>query len=149
VDLGCGTGIFAIGAAVLGAGSVRAIDIDPKAIESASNFAEDYGLDIDFEVGDVAQYRCKCDTVLQNPPFGSQKRTADRKFIETAADAGLVIYTIHNSKTVDFIRLLSDTLGYYVTFEKNYLFKLEHTFAFHSKPRAEYEVTLFRLQKKK
>ena len=149
VDLGCGTGIFAIGAAILGAGRVQALDIDPAAVEKAREFASEYELDIEFSVGDVAGCTWKCDTVIQNPPFGSQKKTADRKFVETASAAGNVIYSIHNTKTVEFLRLLSDTLGYNIAFEKNYIFRLEHTFFFHTKPKADYEVTLFKLIKKK
>ncbi len=36
IDVGCGSGILAIGAAKLGAGSVLAIDIDPTAVKVAS-----------------------------------------------------------------------------------------------------------------
>ena len=147
-DLGCGTGIFSIGASVLGANPIAALDIDPAAVDKAREFARENGLDIEFQVGDVSQCTWRCDTVLQNPPFGSQKRTADRIFLETASKCADVIYSIHNTKTVEFIRLLSGKLDFDVAFEKNYIFNLEHTFDFHTKPRAGYDVTLFKLVKK-
>lgn len=147
-DLGCGTGIFAVGARVLGAKRVQAMDIDKGAVNSAKKFAAEYSLDIEFEVGDVADCSWECDTVIQNPPFGSQKRMADRKFLETAAKIGKIIYTIHNTKTVKFVRLISERLGLDVAFEKNYIFNLEHTFDFHRQNRANYEVTLFKLSRK-
>jgi ribosomal protein L11 methyltransferase len=44
LDFGCGSGILAISAAVLGAGSVLAIDIDPIAVEEAIKNVERNGL---------------------------------------------------------------------------------------------------------
>jgi len=48
LDLGCGTGRLAIGAAALGAGPVRGADVDPAAIEAARRAAADTGLDVTF-----------------------------------------------------------------------------------------------------
>jgi putative methylase len=148
VDLGCGTGIFSIGASLLGAEPVQALDIDPAAVACARELADEYDLDIEFLVTDVSECSWKCHTVLQNPPFGSQQRTADRIFLETAANTAEVIYSIHNTKTVEFIRLITDKLGFEVAFEKNYIFNLAHTFDFHTKSKADYDVTLFKLIKK-
>ena len=47
-DLGCGTGIFAIGAYLLGAESVTAFDIDGDALEIARRNSESKGCEIEF-----------------------------------------------------------------------------------------------------
>ncbi|MEJ2495524.1 MAG: hypothetical protein P8Y79_14500, partial [Ignavibacteriaceae bacterium] len=38
----------------------------------------------------------KFDTVLQNPPFGVQKKRSDREFLNKALQSGTVIYSLHN-----------------------------------------------------
>ena len=43
----------------------------------------------------------KFDTVLQNPPFGVQRRKADRKFLEKALQVGEVIYSLHKNSHKD------------------------------------------------
>lgn len=45
LDVGCGTGILAIGAARLGAQQVYAVDLDPVAVRAATQNAADNGLD--------------------------------------------------------------------------------------------------------
>ena len=144
-DLGCGTGMFAAGAAVMGASSVTAVDVDGSAVDAARAFARQNGLEIAFTVGEVQQLSERFHTVLQNPPFGAQTKRADRVFIETALRIADVVYTIHNSNTISFIELMAGKLGFSVSFEKNYIFKLEHTFDFHRKARVDHDVTLLRL----
>ncbi|UCH89149.1 MAG: methyltransferase [Thermoplasmata archaeon] len=148
VDLGCGTGIFAIGAKMLGAQKVQGLDIDSSAIELAREFSLEHRLEIEFDVKDVAECEWMCDTVIQNPPFGAQTKRADRVFLETAARIGEVMYSIHNANTREFIANLIDKLGYSIDFEKKYKFKIEHTFDFHTKPSKENEVILFRAVRK-
>ena len=83
VDLGCGTGVFALGSALLGAKEVVGVDIDPEAIELARKEAFQQGLEqiITFITEDIRNFQQKADTVIQNPPFGAQKahkKEADR-----------------------------------------------------------------------
>ncbi|MBQ2226342.1 MAG: methyltransferase, partial [Methanobrevibacter sp.] len=76
LDLGCGTGIFAIASSLLGASLSVGVDIDGKSIDVAREFSQKLKLDnISFVCGDVCDYNAdfKIDTVFQNPPFGSQK----------------------------------------------------------------------------
>ena len=84
LDLGCGTGMLALGAALLGAASVRGVDIDERAVETARRNARESSLQITFEVGRPESETTKVDTVLMNPPFGAQQRHADRPFWEAA-----------------------------------------------------------------
>ena len=84
LDLGCGTGRLAIGAAALGARPVRGIDTDPSAVAVARAAAVSAGVDVDFEVGPVASVEAAADVVVMNPPFGAQRRHADRPFWDAA-----------------------------------------------------------------
>ncbi len=103
LDLACGTGRLALGAAFLGAKEVVGIDIDRNAIKSACQACQKTGQleQVEWIIGDIAAITGRFDTVLQNPPFGIQKRAADRKFLEKALEVGKVIYSLHNHPTAD------------------------------------------------
>ncbi|RLE82303.1 MAG: RNA methyltransferase [Thermoprotei archaeon] len=107
VDLGCGTGRLALGAALLGAHYVIGVDVDFKLVKDAKNYARKLGLlqSVEFIVADVRYFwlRRKIDTVLQNPPFGVHRRGADLKFLDKALEISRIIYTIHKAATADFI----------------------------------------------
>lgn len=70
-DLGTGTGILAIGAALAGAEKVKAYDKDEAALEQAKENAEKLGVRefIEFEKADIEEVEGNIDTVLMNPPF--------------------------------------------------------------------------------
>ena len=144
LDLGCGCGIFAIGAKLLGAKEVIGMDIDEKAIEIAREYAQDMKLDVEFQVSEIKDFNEKGDTVLQNPPFGSQKTHADRPFLEKALALSSVTYSLHLSKTREFIEMLSNKLKSEITHTKQYNFEIKHTFDFHRKEQKNFEVTMFR-----
>jgi putative methylase len=103
IDLGCGTGRLALGAAFLGAKTTIGIDIDQSAIEVAKENSRQSGLKNcpSWVVGDIASVKGHFDTVVENPPFGVQKRTADRAFLEKALEIGGSIYSLHNHPEVD------------------------------------------------
>jgi putative methylase len=101
--LGCGTGRLALAASYLGAQCVVGVDIDRVAIKTAAENSAKVGLEagVHWVVGDVNAIVGEFDTVLQNPPFGVQKRTADRKFLEKALEVGNVVYSLHNHPSTD------------------------------------------------
>ena len=105
LDLGCGTGIFAIGASWLGAKKVFALDVDKDVIEKTRLFAGNQGYDISFICDDVSTFSEPIDSVLMNPPFGAQKKNihADRLFIEKATTLAKVTYSLHLHDTLNFI----------------------------------------------
>lgn len=144
-ELGCGTGIFSIGAKLLGASTVRGVDIDPKAIATARSYSEELGLEIEFINTDVSKYQVKCDTILQNPPFGAQTKRADRIFLEKALELAEVTYSLHLAKTHEFVKLLVEKLGGRIDITNNYEFPIKHMFEFHKKEKVEYTITLFRI----
>ena len=102
LDLGCGTGRFALAASYLGAQCVVGVDIDKVAVKAASENSEKTGVtNVQWVVGDVTAITGSFETVLQNPPFGVQKRAADRKFMEKALEVGNVVYSLHNHPHAD------------------------------------------------
>lgn len=103
LDLGCGTGRLALGCAFLGAKSVVGVDIDKLAVKlAAENSAKlNFKTKVDWVAGDVNAVAGKFDTVLQNPPFGVQKRGADRVFLEKALQVADAVYSLHNHPFTD------------------------------------------------
>jgi putative methylase len=103
LDLGCGTGRLAMAASYLGAQFVVGVDIDKTAIITASDNSAKSGskIHIQWVLADIDAVTGNFDTVLQNPPFGVQKRAADRKFLEKALEVGNVVYSLHNHPNVD------------------------------------------------
>jgi putative methylase len=103
LDLGCGTGRLALGASFLGALLVVGVDIDKAAVRIASENAEKAGLkaNVQWVVGDINVISGRFDVVLQNPPFGVQKRAADRKFLEKALEVGNTVYSVHKHPRTD------------------------------------------------
>ena len=103
LDLGCGTGRLALAASYLGAKCVTGVDIDKTAIKTAAENSEKAGFktSVQWVVGNVTAITGSFDTVLQNPPFGVQKRTADRKFLEKALEVGNAVYSLHNHPNTD------------------------------------------------
>ena len=101
VDLGCGTGRFAIGAALLGAKEVVGVDIDKTAVKLAWKNATKLGVkdNTQWLIADVDALHGAFDTVLQNPPFGVQKRKADRKFLQQSLEIAHRIYSLHKGKS--------------------------------------------------
>jgi len=99
LDLGCGTGRLALGAAFLGAKQVIGVDIDKDAVKLAFENSVKVNLKekVQWVTGDIDTIHGTFDTVLQNPPFGIQKPKADRKFLEKALETGRVIYSLHKS----------------------------------------------------
>jgi len=98
LDLGCGTGRLALGAACLGAKNVVGIDLDKLAIKAAAeNTSRTFFADaVQWVIGDIEAVTGMFETVLQNPPFGVQTPEADRRFLEKALETGKSVYSLHN-----------------------------------------------------
>lgn len=147
LDLGCGTGLFSIGAAMLGAKEVIGVDVDEGSVRIAHRLAVEKGLKIDFMVLDIEDLEEKGDTVIMNPPFGCQVPHADVPFLEKAIKLCPVVYTLHSTETEDFIRKRAKGLNAPVTYEKRFTYHIKHMFEFHRKERMEFNATLFRTER--
>ena len=148
-DLGCGSGVFAIGASLLGAKRVSGVDIDAGVLEAAEKNAEKLGLEMDFVRSDVKAFNMPCDTVIQNPPFGSQNRHADRPFLDKAMELADVLYTLHLEKSISFVEEYVRSKGGKITHELGYEFPIKRMFGFHRKEVAKFRVKMLRIERQR
>ncbi len=170
LDLGCGTGRLSLGAAFLGAASVVGIDVDRVAVETAVENASraDLAADVAWVVGDIDAIAGRFDTVLQNPPFGVQRRGADRRFLEKALEVGSAVYSLHNHPYTDknllgrikanggllqvepspFLLRFAETHGGRVETVYSMALVIPHMFDFHTKVKREIVIDLYVLRKR-
>ncbi|MGQ9582250.1 MAG: METTL5 family protein [Thermoplasmatota archaeon] len=146
-DLGCGTGVLAIGAKLLGASRVVGVEVDPAALEVARGAAASMGLELELREGRVEDFSEELDTVVMNPPFGAQRRHADRPFLYKAFECAPVVYTFHKAETEGFVTREASGAGFSVTHKNKYRFTIRHLFSFHRREREEVEVLLLRLER--
>lgn len=146
LDLGCGTGMFSVGAWLLGADSVRGIDVSEKAVGTAEENAKAFGADIRFEVCDVSEVTGKADTAVMNPPFGCQSRNADRGFLDKAMELCDTVYSMHMRTTEEFLEAHVNAAGREICFRRSYRFNIPHTFSFHSKANHDIEIVMIMIR---
>lgn len=170
LDLGCGTGRLALGAAFLGAKQVVGVDIDKTAIKVAyrNSIKTQLKKNVKWITADISAICGKFDTVLQNPPFGVQKRKADRKFLEKALETGNKIYSLHKSVIKEkqlisklkanktriipvppspFIKKFVEKYGGEIKAVYAMLMTIPHMFRFHVKQKHEFIVDLYVIEK--
>jgi putative methylase len=131
-DLGSGTGRLAIGAALLGARTVRGIEIARGAVEVARRAAKALGVDVVFQVGDVGTLLAAEGTIVMNPPFGAQSRGADRVFWESALGRpGRAVYAFSLSDSRSFIEGRAVARGARIEATRPIRWQFPATFAHH------------------
>ena len=151
LDLGCGSGIFAIGSALLGSKYSLGIDIDEDSINLAFENADKMGIEnIDFIVDDVMDIGndFETDTIFQNPPFGSQKkaeRGIDLKFVEKARELSPnTLYSFHMASTEEFLIDYFQSLSFEITHIFRYSFPIPKIYDFHTKESQNVDVIVIR-----
>ncbi len=152
-DLGCGTGILAIGAKLLGAEKVIGVDSDLEALKIARENAGRIGVDICTVLCDVKDFNVRFNidliaSVVMNPPFGAQRRGYDRLFLRKALEIGDVVYSLHNVGSGEFINKFIQQQGI-ITHKISIDFPLKWTFKFHKKDIKIVNVELYRLERRK
>ncbi|MFW5956733.1 MAG: METTL5 family protein [Halorhabdus sp.] len=153
IDLGCGTGMLALGAALRGPSRVVGVDLDAAALSTAVENRRRVGTTttIAWLLGDATRPPLCPDeavTVLMNPPFGAQEGNehADREFLETAAEISAVSYSIHNAGSAAFVEAFAGDNGGSVTAAYRSSFDLPRQFDFHEADQRELDVELFRIE---
>jgi putative methylase len=153
VDLGCGTGMLALGAALRGPRAVVGLDVDPGALATA---VDNQGRvashsPVSWVRADASAAPLCPDaptTVVMNPPFGARagNEHADRGFLETTARIADVSYSIHNADSEAFVEAFAADEGGEVTHAFRAEFDLPQQFDFHERDRADLEVEVFRIE---
>jgi len=151
VDLGCGTGMLALGAALRGPERVVGVDLDPAPLATARDNERRVGAltDVEWIRADATEAPlCLADaTVLMNPPFGAQSGNehADRAFLETAGVIASVSYSVHNAGSREFVESFVTDAGGEVTHGFEATFDLPRQFEFHDSESRELAVEVFRV----
>ncbi|HJQ94014.1 MAG TPA: METTL5 family protein [Candidatus Thermoplasmatota archaeon] len=155
LDLGCGTGTFSVGAALLGARLATGVDIDSHAIAMAHETAADLQVSRRtwFVCSDVADWRSDpdhFDTVVMNPPFGAQRgnRNADRVFYARATEAVHpygTVWFLAQERTEAYLAKMADELGGTLERVGAWDYPLEATMAHHTKDVQPVRVGGYRL----
>lgn len=146
MDLGCGTGIFAIASKLLGAASAIGVDIDKDSIDLVSSYCGD----VNFICSDICDLEndFDVDTIFQNPPFGSQKNAkkgADLKFISKAIELSpKVLYSFHMASTEEFLISYFEKNDLEITHIFRYNFPIPKIYEFHTRESANVEVIVIR-----
>ena len=152
MDLGCGTGRLAIGAALLGARETFGVDVDKVAVKMAQKNAEKLNAKemTHWIAGDIDVIHGSFDTVLQNPPFGVQRRRADRKFIERSLELAHTIYSLHKAGegNREFIKRFIEKRGGRVMGIFPLEMHIPRLFEFHTKRIHTVQVDLYRIEGK-
>ena len=153
VDLGCGTGIFAIGSALMGANSSIGVDIDEDSIQLAKDVSEKLKLDnVEFIVSDIDEFNqpLNADTLFQNPPFGSQRNVdkgQDLKFVKKAIEIDAkVIYSFHMASTEEFLIKFYEDNNLKITHIFRYKFPIPKIYEFHNKEKQIVNVIVIRAE---
>lgn len=154
IDLGTGTGMLGIAAALRGASAVVGVELDRDPLETARENERKVGTttDIDWVLADATRAPLAPEreetTVLMNPPFGAQdgNRGADRAFLETARAIASVSYSVHNEGSQEFIEAYTGDVGGEVTHAFEAEFELGNQFAFHEDPERSLDTEVYRIE---
>ncbi|MFA5452280.1 MAG: METTL5 family protein [Candidatus Methanomethylophilaceae archaeon] len=145
-DLGCGTGIFAIGAYLLEAKKVRGYDISRSALNVAKTNIEKLNVDIELIECDISEVNDKANTTFMNPPFGCQTKRADRPFLDKAMELSSSIYSIHMESTLPFVESYIASHGREIIARRTYKYNIPHTFTFHSRAKQSVDVVVVNIR---
>jgi putative methylase len=153
LDLGTGTGMLALGAALRGPDRVVGVELDRDALATARKNRRRVGTrtGVHWVQADATRLPlCFGDdpvTAVMNPPFGAQRgrEHADRAFLETAADVAEVSYSVHNEGSRDFVEAFAADNGGEVTHAFEATFTLDRQFDFHESDSRDITTEVYRI----
>jgi putative methylase len=153
-DFGSGTGILGIGALVLGAEKLFFVEEHKNSMKLSKDnlfFAEeqakkDLVKKAVFLNERIENFKENVDVIIQNPPFGTKKKHADKIFLEKAFNKANVIYSFHKLETSIFIEKISEDYGFEITHKWDFSFPLKASQRFHKRRIHRIKVSCFRMQ---
>eukprot|EP00962_Isochrysis_galbana_P021128 scaffold6226_cov117-Isochrysis_galbana.AAC.5 len=172
-DLGCGGGVLGIGAAMMGASHVVAVDIDSQALEVAAENVAEFEVPVDLVCCDVLQLSLRkqalgavgsadgatatesrwtglFDVVLMNPPFGTRpdNNGMDVAFLRVGlalCRPGGSLYTLHKTATRAFIGKTAAELGAASEVVAELKFEIPRMYKHHRKACVDVDVDFWRI----
>jgi predicted RNA methylase len=147
IDLGCGTGILSIGAAVLGARSVVGVDISEESIRAAAENVSSLRTRVELISGTIDCIRGSFDTTIMNPPFGSWRKGLDMAFLERAIVVSRTTYSLHkaNEKSDLFLHNRIGLMKRRIVKLGRVEISIPRSYDFHSKARYKVAAYLYRI----
>lgn len=146
-DFGAGTGILGIGALLLGAKKVFFVEMDEPTIAILKENLEGFENHI-ILCANVNDFFQDVDTILQNPPFGTKTKHADRAFIMKAITVAKVVYSFHKTTTTEYIRNLVNQYDFETTMQMDFSFPIKKSMPQHKKKVVKIEVSCLRFEHK-
>ena len=153
LDLGCGTGMLALGGALRGPDRVVGVDVDPAPLSTAVENERRVGAtaDVEWVRGDATRLPLSFGasvTVLMNPPFGARagNEGADREFLEIASQITDVSYSVHNAGSESFVESFAGDNGGEVTHAFAAEFELPRQFDHHTEESRTIDAEVFRVE---
>lgn len=148
-DLGCGNGIYGIGALLLGAKKAYFLDADKDIISITKENVNKFGFQKKAVVicSDVSKFNKRVDTVLMNPPFGVHKRKADKEFLLKAFSCSSSVYSLHKIESRDFISKIAAENGFAVIEIFPIKMTVRKSYSFHTKKEVSVDIGLWILRK--
>jgi len=154
VDLGCGTGMLALGAALRGPDRAVGLDLDRAPLQTARENERKVAstTSVSWIQGDGGQTPLATvpdeTTVVMNPPFGAQSGNehADRAFLATTAEIAGVSYSIHNDGSQEFVGSFAEDNGGTVTDSYQTEFEIPHQFDFHEDDARSITAEVYRIE---
>jgi putative methylase len=152
LDLGCGTGMLALGAALRGPNRVIGVDVDPAPLSTAIENERRVGATATVgwvrADGTHLPVATTVATVLMNPPFGARTghEGADRAFLATATEVASVSYSVHNAGSREFVEAFAADNGGTVTHAFAAEFELPRQFEHHTETSRTIDAEVFRIR---
>ncbi|XP_022254067.1 methyltransferase-like protein 5 isoform X2 [Limulus polyphemus] len=136
-DLGCGCGVLAVGASLLGASYQNSCEYELKNLEL---------IQMDVTKLPDAQWNQLFDTVIMNPPFGTKRnRGIDMLFLKTGLNmATRAVYSLHKTATREHIRKKTKEWGVNMEVISELRFDLPSSYKFHRQQSVDIEVDFIR-----
>lgn len=152
LDAGCGPGILGMALLLMGAKKIYFIDKDRKAIEicmtNYNKLKDEYEVgEAEFIIEDISLFDQEVDIVVQNPPFGTKDKHADKAFLEKAFSLAKVVYSMHKFSTRQFVEAISRDHSFQISDHWRIDFPIKAEFEFHEKPVKNIDVGLWRMEK--
>lgn len=154
-DLGTGTGMLALGAALRAPARVVGVELDPAALATARANRRRVGVrtPVEWVRADATRLPLAADparqtTVLANPPFGAQRESesSDREFLLAAGSVADVSYSVHNGGSRAFVESFAADHGGRVTASHAATLELDRQFDFHEADERAIEVEVHRIE---
>jgi len=153
LDLGTGTGMLALAAALRSPARVVGVELDraPLATAVANERRVAASAPVHWVQADATRLPLGVPdpvTAVMNPPFGAQdgNRNADRGFLAAASRAAAVSYSVHNAGSREFVEAFAADNGGEVTHAFAADFAIDAQFDHHADDSRDIDVEVYRIE---